>query len=81
MGPGIFMAVVGAILLFAVRVNVQTVNLQVVGLIFLIAGGALIALDVRSGRRKRVSTDVVEHERSSEPGHSVRDVVRRVRRD
>ena len=75
------MAVVGAILLFAVRVNVQTINLQVVGLIFLIAGGALIALDVRSGRRKRVSTQVVEHEQSSEPGHSVRHVVNRIRRD
>lgn len=75
------MAVLGAILLFAVRVNVQPINLQVVGFIFMIAGGALIALEIRSGRRKRGRSRVGEQEDFAEPTHSVRHVIRKAKRD
>lgn len=57
MGPGITLLVLGAILAFAVRADASAVDLQTVGLIFMVAGAAVIAYS----RRERRTTTVVEH--------------------
>ena len=58
MGPGVTMAVVGAILAFAVRVEPSGIDLQVVGLILMVAGGLLIWHDRRERTSERVVTRV-----------------------
>ncbi|MFZ5848785.1 MAG: DUF6458 family protein [Actinomycetota bacterium] len=57
MGPGITLLILGAILAFAVRADASAVDLQTVGLIFMVAGAAVIAYS----RRERRRTTVVEH--------------------
>ena len=56
MGVGILLAIVGAILTFAVRANTSVINLTVVGIIFMVAGGLLIWHGRNGVRRKRVIT-------------------------
>ncbi len=58
MGPGITLIVLGAILAFAVRTDASVVDLQTVGLIFMLAGAAIIAYYRRENRRKEVVTHV-----------------------
>lgn len=52
--------VIGAILAFAVRTDASAVDLQVVGLIFMIAGAAVIAYYRQERHQKQVVTHV-EH--------------------
>ena len=42
MAPGVTLAVIGAILTFAVRAEPSGINLHVVGLILMVAGAGLI---------------------------------------
>ncbi|EWT02164.1 hypothetical protein N865_00290 [Intrasporangium oryzae NRRL B-24470] len=76
MGPGVTLAVLGAILTFAVRANTPNINLPVVGIILMIAGGALIA-NARRGRRERVITRV-RPGNSTMPSQTVRETIREV---
>lgn len=59
MGPGVFLAVVGAILTFAVRADASVVDLQVVGVILMVAGAAVIAHARKGVREERVVTEEV----------------------
>lgn len=68
-GLGIFLIVVGAILAFAVRDNLDAVDLTTVGFICLAAGiVALIAAIVMNAQRNRTSHhQVVEHRETGAP--------------
>ena len=78
MGAGVFLAVLGAILTFAVRVDAPGINLKVVGVILMVAGGAIIGYARRGSRHERVITRV---EDPADPGaapHTVQHVIRDV---
>ena len=75
MAPGITLVIVGAILAFAVRTDASVVDLQTVGLIFMLAGGAIIAYFRREKREKRVVTRVEESSNGAEPPQVVRETV------
>jgi len=81
MGAGVLMAVFGAILTFAVRVDAPGVDLQVVGLILMVAGGAVIAYARRTTEREHVVTEVETPSDPAAPQHTVRQVVRETERD
>ena len=72
MGFGIFLTVLGAILAFAVRQGeAPTIDLDVVGLILMIAGGGII-LYARQGRtQERVVTTIDDNSDPSRPTHTV----------
>jgi uncharacterized membrane protein HdeD (DUF308 family) len=74
-GPGIFLLVVGAILAFAVRTDASAVDLQVVGLILMIAGAGVILHARRGKRRERVVTRVDEPMDRRQPTHVVEETV------
>ncbi|HEX6246926.1 MAG TPA: DUF6458 family protein [Nocardioidaceae bacterium] len=74
MGPGITLVVLGAILAFAVRKDSPTVDIQTVGLIFMLAGAAIIAYARRERRAERIVRHV-EHGDPTEPG-AVHETVR-----
>ena len=70
MGPGIVLIILGAILTFAVRGDTNFVNLHVVGIIFLIAGGVLVYFGRNATRARKVTTV----EDLSDPDRPVRTV-------
>lgn len=57
MAPGIILIIVGAVLAFAVRVDGEVVDIQTMGLIFMLAGAAIIAY----ARREKRATEVRTH--------------------
>lgn len=61
MGPGVALVILGAIFTFAIRKELPGIDLQVVGLIFMVAGAAL----VYHARQGRVHTE--ETTRTEEP--------------
>ena len=72
MGLGIFLTVLGAILAFAVRQgDSPTIDLDVVGLILMIAGGAVIAFARQGNTRERVVTTIDDLSDPSRPTHTV----------
>lgn len=72
MGAGIFLAVVGAILTFAVRQgDSPTVDLDVVGLILLLAGAAVMAYARHGRTHERVVTTIEDTSDPSRPTHTV----------
>ena len=75
MGPGIFLIVVGAVLTFAVRADTSAVDLQRMGLIFLVAGGVLVWHDRNGSRREREVTTVDDLSDPERPVHTVRETV------
>ena len=75
MGPGIFLLVVGAILTFAVRADTSVVDLQTMGLIFLVAGGVLVWHDRNGSTREREVTTVDDLTDPDRPVHTVRETV------
>ena len=58
MGAGISLMIVGAILAFAVRRETPGVDVQTVGVIFLVAGALVIAHARRGSRRERTVTRI-----------------------
>lgn len=64
MGAGVSLVILGAILAFAVRADASAVDLQTVGLIFMVAGAAIVAYSRRDKRTERVVTHV---EQNAEP--------------
>ncbi|HWG99838.1 MAG TPA: DUF6458 family protein [Pilimelia sp.] len=72
-GGGIFLIALGAILTFALNADVEWVELDVVGVVLMVAGLAVLALTVWywRGRRRRSASDIslVEETRIAH-GHS-----------
>lgn len=75
MGPGVFLLVVGAILAFAVRADASAVDLQVVGLILMLAGAAVIWHARRGTKRERVVTRVDDPADPTRAVHTVEEHV------
>jgi membrane-bound ClpP family serine protease len=75
MGAGILLAVVGAILTFAVDNDLPGVNLRIVGVILMVAGAAVIAHSRRTTRRERVITRV-DDTPDETPPHTVEHIIR-----
>ncbi len=75
MGPGITLLIVGAILSFAVRADGSVVDIQTVGLIFMLAGAAIIAYARREKRTKELEIRVERRLDDSGQHESVRETV------
>lgn len=75
MGVGVLLAVVGAILTFAVRANTSVVSLPIVGIILMTAGGLLIWHGSRGSHRRRVITREERRSDSSTPTTTVRRII------
>jgi membrane protein implicated in regulation of membrane protease activity len=73
-GPGVVLIILGAILAFDVHGDLGAVDLQMVGVIFLIAGGVLVHF-ARNATRARKVTKV---EDLSDPTHPVQTVTEEV---
>lgn len=56
MAPGVTLAVIGAVLTFAIRAQPSFIDLRVVGLILMVAGAALIWHSRRGAIHERVVT-------------------------
>lgn len=70
-GGGIVLIVIGAILTFALKVDVSWLDLQVIGVIFMVAGAAVVVFTVwfwNSRRRRGVATVVEEARLAHESG-------------
>ena len=75
MGPGIFLLVLGAVLTFAVRQDTPLLDVQVTGVIFMLAGGLLIYLSSRSRTRERSSVTRDDLSSPDRPVHEVHETV------
>lgn len=75
MGPGVFLAVLGAILALAVRTNLPGIDLHVVGLILVVAGIAIIAHARQGTRHERVMTRVEKPADPDEGPHLVEEII------
>jgi Domain of unknown function (DUF6458) len=74
-GPGIFLIIIGAILTFAVRSEPSWLDLQIVGLIFLVVGGVLVHIGRNGATRARKVTTVEDLSDPSKPVQTVREEV------
>ena len=81
MGAGVLLAVLGAILTFAVRVEMPGIDLTVVGVILMVAGGAMIAYARRPTEHERVITRVEAPGDPNDRQHTVRKVIRESKSD
>jgi nitrate reductase gamma subunit len=70
-GLGIFLFVVGAILRFAVNVQVSWINLQLVGDFLMVAGGVVVIIGIVLLLRKRSSVTTVRTAVDPASGESV----------
>jgi hypothetical protein len=77
----VLLAVVGAILTFAVRVEMPGIDLTIVGVILMVAGGAMIAYARRTTERERIITRVEAPGEPRDRQHTVRNVIRESKRD
>jgi hypothetical protein len=82
MAPGVTLAVIGAILAFAVRAEPSGINLDAVGLILMVAGAGLIWHARRGTTHERVVTRVegpvdpqVPHSPITENNNVVRETI------
>ena len=75
MGVGVLLAVVGAILTFAVRANTSVVNLSIVGIILMVAGGLLIWQARKGNQRRRVVTREERPHGATSPTNTVRQTI------
>jgi hypothetical protein len=69
-GGSIALLVIGAILRFAITWKPANVNLQVIGVILMIAGGLGLIISIAflaTRRRRRVAAEVYEERRYTEP--------------
>jgi hypothetical protein len=74
-GVGVLLAVVGAILTFAVRANTSVVSLPIVGVILMVAGGLLIWHGRKGTQHKRVITREERPHGSTTPTSTVRQTI------
>lgn len=77
LGLGIFLLVIGAILTFALNVDVSWMDLDLVGYIFMGAGVVIIILGVILLVRKRHSSVTVNHGVNPAAGESYNTTERR----
>ena len=70
------LAVLGAILAFAVRATPPGLDLHVVGVILMVAGAALIVHARRGNRRERIITRVEQPADPTRAPHTIRETVR-----
>ena len=75
MGPGITLVILGAILTFAIRADSDFIDVHVVGVIFMIAGGAIIAYARHGHRREHVVTRVEKSDQPDVPTRTVHETV------
>jgi hypothetical protein len=73
-GPGITLVVIGAILTFAVRTDASAVDLQTVGLIFMLAGAAIIAYYRRERHQKEI-THIERKEAGAAPSDAMEETI------
>jgi hypothetical protein len=69
MGAGITLAVIGAILAFAVRADPDGISLPTVGVIFMVAGAVLIYFSRRASHRQALITSVEPADDPRDPPH------------
>jgi uncharacterized membrane protein HdeD (DUF308 family) len=74
-GAGVTLAVLGAILAFAIRANSSWINLPIVGVILMVAGAALIVHARRGSRHERVITRVEQPLDPTQPTHTVQQTI------
>ena len=72
-GPGVTLLVIGAIFTFAIRKELPGIDLQVVGVILMIAGAGLLAHARRGRVRQREVTRVERPHRAEQPTRSVKE--------
>ena len=73
-GASIFLIVLGAILTFATDFDVQAVNIPVIGVILMLAGGVGLGLSLAIfGKRRRLgpTREVIVDERHTDPVHRI----------
>lgn len=75
MGIGVFLIILGAILTFAVRKDTAAVDLQIVGLILMVAGGAIVYF-VRNGKSVRRTVTRDDLSDPNQPVHIVHEETR-----
>ena len=75
MGLGVLLAVMGAILTFAVRANTSVINVTVVGIILMVAGAGLIIHARRGTRHERIITREEVPPGSTMPTQTVTKVI------
>jgi hypothetical protein len=75
MAPGISLVIIGAILAFAVRTDASVIDLQIVGLIFMLAGAAIIAHFRRERHQKQIVTRVEHSDPGTQPTETVQQTV------
>ena len=70
-GAAVFITAIGAILRYAVSDNIEGIDLQVVGLILMIAGivGLVISLAVEFSKRGRATDEVYVEDRRDPPAY------------
>ena len=78
MGAGVTLAVLGAILAFAVRADPAGISLPIVGVILMVAGAGLIIHARRGNSRERIITRVEQPADPSRPPRTVRETIRDV---
>jgi hypothetical protein len=81
MGPGLCLVVIGALLTFAVKDGVPGINLDVAGVILMIAGAVVIAHARATAQQERVVTRREESDDPGTPTHVVRETLRQRRTD
>jgi uncharacterized membrane protein HdeD (DUF308 family) len=74
-GVGVLLAVVGAILAFAVRANTSVISLPTVGVILMVAGGLLIWHGRKSSHHTRVITREERPPGATTPTNTVRQII------
>ena len=67
MGAGITLAVIGAVLAFALRVDSSVISLPITGAILMLAGALLIWNERRKARRAQLVTRLEQTEPGSPP--------------
>jgi hypothetical protein len=68
-GVSVFLLAVGAVLAFAVNATVPNANLDMIGLILMIAGGIGLLVSLAFASSRRDGDDVVVEERVIDRGH------------
>lgn len=75
MGQGLTLVIVGAIFAFAVRLDSEVIDLQVVGLILMLAGAAVMAWSRREVRHEHTVTRVDDAGDPERPKRTVKEIV------
>lgn len=75
--PGITLIIIGAILAFAVRADGSWINVHMVGVIFMLAGAAIIYHYSRERHRRQILTRVRYSDEPGEQTETVRETLTR----